>query len=326
MTLLDVQDLRVAIGSSAAAAEVLCGLSFSLAAGECLGIVGESGCGKSMTALALMGLLPDGARAEGQIRLGGRDLVTAREPDLCRVRGRRVAMIFQEPMTALNPVKTIGAQVAEGPRLHLGLGPAEALTHARGLLDRVGLPPDQFSLDLYPHQLSGGQRQRAMIAMALACGPEILIADEPTTALDVTIQSQILDLLAEVVAVEGMALIMISHDLGLIAEMTDRVLVMYSGRIVESGPTARVFDHRAHPYTEGLFAALPAMNLGAGDGRSRLATIPGQVPDPLHRPAGCAFVDRCPRASAACHEAPPWRGVAERHRTLCFHPNPGEAP
>ena len=165
-----------------------------------------------------------------------------------------------------------------------------------------------------------------MIAMARACGPEILIADEPTTALDVTIQSQILDLLAEIVAEEGMALVMISHDLGVIAEMTDRVLVMYSGRIVESGPTTRVFDHRAHPYTQGLLAALPVMNPGAGSGRSRLATIPGQVPDPLHRPAGCAFVDRCSRASAACHEPPPWRSVADRHRTLCFHPNPGAEP
>ena len=292
-------------------------MGLSLERGESLGLVGESGCGKSMTALAVMGLLPQAARARGRIALEGRNLLDLAEPELCRLRGRRLAMVFQEPMTALNPVRSIGDQVAEGLRLHLGLDGRRALERAAALLARVGLPQADFPLGLHPHQLSGGQRQRVVVAMALACGPDILIADEPTTALDVTIQAQILDLIAELAAEEGMALILISHDLGVIAEMTDRMAVMYAGGIVESGPTAEVFRRRAHPYTEGLFAALPSLQALAGD---RLASIPGQVPDPLQRPPGCAFAPRCPRASRACEARPSRRALGAGHEVHCFHP------
>ena len=318
MALLEVTDLTVEIRTPLGPVEILREVALSLERGESLGLVGESGCGKSMTALAIMGLLPQAAAARGRVALEGTDLLTLSEAALCDLRGRRLAMIFQEPMTALNPVRSIGDQVAEGLRLHLGLGKREAAGRAAGLLERVGLPAVEFPPGLYPHQLSGGQRQRVMIAMALACGPDILIADEPTTALDVTTQAQILDLIAEVAAEEGMALILISHDLGVIAEMTDRVAVMYAGAIVESGATAAVFRDKAHPYTQGLFAALPSLSAEGGAGP--LPTIPGQVPDPLHRPPGCAFATRCPRASAACREAPRRRSLGAGHEVSCFHP------
>ncbi|HMB76236.1 MAG TPA: ABC transporter ATP-binding protein, partial [Kiloniellaceae bacterium] len=229
--LLEVQDLRVEIAGPEGPIPILTGLDLTLAPGESLGVVGESGCGKSMLALAVMGLLPDLAQARGAVRFEGRDLLALNEAELCRLRGRRLAMIFQEPMTSLNPVKTVGRQVAEGLRLHAGLGRAEALARAAALLARVGLPAARFPLTLYPHQLSGGQRQRVMIAMALACEPALLIADEPTTALDVTIQRQILDLLLELAEERGMALLLITHDLGVVAETTDRSLVMYAGQI-----------------------------------------------------------------------------------------------
>ena len=258
MALLEIEGLDVAIGTPLGPVEILREVGLTLERGESLGLVGESGCGKSMTALAILGLLPEAARANGRIVLEGRNLLELGEAELCRLRGRRLAMVFQEPMTALNPVRSIGDQVAEGLRLHLGLNGRRALDRAAALLERVGLPESDFPLGLHPHQLSGGQRQRVVVAMALACGPDILIADEPTTALDVTIQAQILDLIAELAAEEGMALILISHDLGVIAEMTDRMAVMYAGAIVESGPTAEVFRRRAHPYTEGLSPPCPA--------------------------------------------------------------------
>jgi peptide/nickel transport system ATP-binding protein len=321
VTLLAVEDLAVTIDTPKGPAPVLENVSFELARGERLGIVGESGCGKSITALALMGLLPDAARAHGRILLDGEDLVTAGERRLCQLRGRRIAMVFQEPMTALNPVGSIGRQVAEGLRLHLHLGRAEAEVRAVRLLDRVGLPAERFSPDLYPHQLSGGQRQRVVLAMALACGPELLIADEPTTALDVTIQAQILALIDEVVSVSEMALIMISHDLGVIAETTDQMLVMYTGRIVERGPTPAVFAGMAHPYTRGLFAAMPTL-VGRGVRRARLSTIPGNVPDLLGRPDGCPFADRCPRVGPECRAGmPPPVTLAQDHEVACLHPH-----
>ena len=323
MALLEIEKLSVEIATPQGRAEILREVSLSLEAGESLGLVGESGCGKSMTALAIMGLLPRAARAGGRVALEGRSLLDLGEEELCRLRGRRLAMVFQEPMTALNPVRSIGDQVAEGLRLHLGLAEPAAAARAGELLERVGLPAADFPPWLYPHQLSGGQRQRVVIAMALACGPEILIADEPTTALDVTIQSQILDLIAGIAAEEGMALILISHDLGVIAEMTDRVAVMYAGAIAESGPTAAIFGHRAHPYTEGLFAALPTLE-AAGTGE-RLPSIPGQVPDPLARPPGCAFATRCSRASDACAQPPPVKRLGQDHLAACFHPLPGAA-
>ena len=310
MSLLAVENLGVTIGQ----APILQGVSFTLARGQTLGLVGESGSGKSMTALAVMGLLPDRAASRGQIRLDGADLLAMDEDALCRMRGRRMAMVFQEPMTALNPLRSIGQQVSESLRLHLRLSRAEADTRVRRLLDRVGLPAPRFSPDLYPHQLSGGQRQRVMIAIALACGPDLLIADEPTTALDVTIQAQILALLREIIAESGMALLLITHDLGVFGEVAERVMVMYAGRVVEQGRTAEVFAARRHPYTRGLFAASP-QSRPAGAGRARLAAIPGTVPDPRALPPGCAFAARCPRAEPDCAVLPlPVGDVA------CLHP------
>ncbi|HYH18253.1 MAG TPA: ABC transporter ATP-binding protein [Azospirillum sp.] len=326
MPLLDVRELSVSIGG----VRLLDGVSFAIERGDSLGVVGESGCGKSLTALALMGLLPAGATATGSIRLDGRELLGAPERQWQQVRGRRVAMVFQEPMTALNPVRTIGAQVAEGPRLHLGLSRADAERRAVQALERVGLPPGRFPPTLYPHQLSGGQRQRVVIAIALACDPDLLIADEPTTALDVTIQAQILDLLADLAAERDMALMMITHDLGVVAETTDRMLVMYAGHVVERGPTAEVFRRMAHPYTRGLLAASPhaaAGRMGNAPPGLRLPTIPGQVPDPAHRPHGCPFADRCAFVTDGCRAVPPPEiAVGPEHTAACIHPRSEGAP
>ncbi len=318
--LLDIRDLVVEFPLPGSAARVLHHVGLRVETGQSVGIVGESGSGKSMTALAAMGLLPDAAEASGSIRLDGEEILGLGDAAMSQIRGRRIGMIFQEPMTALNPVRTIGDQVAEGLRLHLGLSGAEALDRAVAVLERVGLPRARFSPDLHPHQLSGGQRQRVGIAIALACGPELLIADEPTTALDVTIQAQILDLICEVTADAGMALLMISHDLGVVAETTDRMLVMYAGTVVEEGPTAEVFAHMAHPYTQGLFAAMPAREL-IGGLRGRLATIPGQVPDPRAERVGCPFAPRCPRARERCRvETPPADRFGAAHTVRCFYP------
>ena len=319
--LLELCDLTVAFPGDDGPIHVLDNVSFSLARGEAVGLVGESGCGKSMTALAIMGLLPRGAQATGTIELEGGNLLDWDEEALCDMRGQRIAMIFQEPMTALNPVKTIGAQISEGIRLHLDLSGRETRDRTRHLLDRVGLPGPRFSPNLFPHQLSGGQRQRVMIAMALACEPDILIADEPTTALDVTTQEQILDLILEVTATDNMALIMITHDLGIVAETVERVMVMYAGRVIESGSARRVFNHMAHPYTSGLFAASPhAVEVDDIRRRPRLNAIPGQVPEPGNRPAGCTFAERCDRRSPACVEMPPLISLEQEHFTACFHP------
>ncbi len=306
--LLDVQNLRVTLQTPRGPADALRGISFSLQRGQTLGLIGESGCGKSITALALMGLLPDSATVSGSLRLEGRELVGLAEADWCRLRGNRMAMVFQEPMTALNPLHTIGHQIAESLRLHRGMGGASARAEALRLLQRVQLPQAERRLAAYPHQLSGGQRQRVVIAIALACGPDLLIADEPTTALDVTIQREVLDLIAGLVAEDGMALLLISHDLGVMAENVQQMLVMYGGTVVESGPTAEVFRHLAHPYTRGLFAARPRLGLRAGattGRRPRLTTIPGRVPELIDLPAGCGFADRCALAVDACRQAPP---------------------
>jgi peptide/nickel transport system ATP-binding protein len=314
--LLQVRDLRIGLTTQRGPADAVRGLSFDLARGETLGIVGESGCGKSITVMSLMGLLPANARVGGSIRFGGQELVGLPESAMCSIRGNRIGMIFQEPMTALNPVHTIARQVAEPLRLHRGLSKAAARREALALLDRVGIPDAAQRLDAYPHQFSGGQRQRIMIAMALACGPDLLIADEPTTALDVTIQKQILDLLAELVAERGMALILISHDLGVIAQTVSRMLVMYGGSVVESGPTAAVFAERAHPYTQGLFAARPA--LGATKGH-RLATIAGSVPELVDLPPGCPFAGRCAYTVPDCHTTvPPPTLLPHDHAVRCI--------
>ncbi len=302
--LLEVQSLAITLQTQRGAVRAVHDLGFTLARGETLGLIGESGCGKSLTALALMGLLPEGARVQGQVRFDGQDLLAASEAALCRLRGNRMAMVFQEPMSALNPVHPIGRQVAEPLRLHQGLSARQARAAAVELLERVGITRAAALLDAYPHQFSGGQRQRITIAMALACGPDLLIADEPTTALDVTVQRQILELIQSLVAERGMALILISHDLGVIAQNTQRTLVMYGGTVVEAGPTRAVFASRAHPYTQGLFAARPQLGAARVPG-GRLPTIAGSVPDLADLPAGCPFAGRCPRTMDACHAALP---------------------
>ncbi len=313
--MLEVQNLTVALPMAGRLVPVLSGVSFALARGESAGLVGESGSGKSMTALAIMGLLPPGARVAGRIVFDGRDLLVASEAELCALRGRRIGMVFQEPMTALNPLQSIGAQVAEPLRLHEKLSRAAAASRAGELLARVGLAPPRVSPELYPHQLSGGQRQRVVIAIALACGPDLLIADEPTTALDVTVQAQVLDLIAGLAEAAGMALLLITHDLGVVSETVARTMVMYAGSVVEQGPTADVFAHMAHPYTRALFAASPHEAGGLP------APIPGQVPDPAQRPPGCAFAPRCARAAADCTRTVPPLAGAGAHRAACLHPH-----
>lgn len=315
MALVEVESLTVTLMTARGPVEALRGLDFTIERGETVGLIGESGSGKTMTALALMGLLPDGALVGGHIRLDGHDLVGLDDDALCRIRGDRVAMIFQEPMTALNPLHTIGHQVAEPLIVHRGLSREAARAEALRLLERVQLSDPARRLAAYPHQLSGGQRQRVMIAIALACEPDLLIADEPTTALDVTTQAQILDLIAELVAESGMALMLVSHDLGVIAENVERLMVMYGGTIVESGPTGEVFAARAHPYTRGLFGARPRLGAAA----TRLVTIAGSVPELADLPAGCCFADRCPFVIDACLAAPPPPiPVAPGHQARCI--------
>ena len=302
MSLLEVTNLRVTLQTSRGPADALRGVSFSMARGDTLGLIGESGSGKSITALALMGLLPEGAQVAGSVRFGGTELTTLAESALCELRGNRIGMVFQEPMTALNPLHTVGRQIAESLRMHKRLSGGAARAEALRLLERVQVPQAARRLDSYPHQLSGGQRQRVVIAIALACGPDLLIADEPTTALDVTIQREVLDLIAELVAEDGMGLLLISHDLGVMAETVQRLLVMYGGTVVESGPTAAVFERLAHPYTRGLFAARPRLGLARG---ARLATIAGRVPELADLPRGCPFAERCSLVIDACRVALP---------------------
>jgi peptide/nickel transport system ATP-binding protein len=316
MPLLEVNDLHVRLQTQRGPATAVRDIGFSLERGETMGIVGESGCGKSITVQSLMGLLPPTAKVTGSVRFDGTELLGLNESAMCGIRGNRIGMIFQEPMTALNPVHSIGDQVAEPLRLHRGVTRAAARRQAQALLERVGIPNAAARLDAYPHQFSGGQRQRIGIAMALACGPDLLIADEPTTALDVTIQKQILDLIRSLVAERGMALILISHDLGVIAQNVSRMLVMYGGSVVESGPTTAVFTRRAHPYTRGLFAARPA--LGAPRG-VRLATIRGSVPELVDLPPGCPFAGRCAFTIDACHGTRPLATEVERgHEVRCL--------
>ena len=304
--LLAVSNLHIRLQTPRGMADAVRGIDFTLARGETLGLVGESGCGKSLTAMALLGLLPDSAQVSGSIRLDGEEMRGQSDATLCRIRGKRIGMVFQEPMTALNPVHTIGRQVAEPLRLHLGLSATAARAQARALLDRVGIADAARRMDQYPHQFSGGQRQRITIAMALACGPDLLIADEPTTALDVTVQQQILALIQSLVAERGMALVLISHDLGVIAQNVSRMLVMYGGSVVESGPTAAVFSAMAHPYTRGLFAARPQFGASARHGlRQHLPTITGQVPELVDLAPGCAFSGRCALTVPLCHTTRP---------------------
>jgi peptide/nickel transport system ATP-binding protein len=316
MALLEVENLVVTLNTSRGKADAVRDISFSLEKGETLGIVGESGCGKSITALSLIGLLPEGAETSGEVRMDGTDLLALSEREMCNIRGNRIAMVFQEPMTSLNPVHTIGRQIIEPLRLHRKIGLAEAREQAVRLLDRVGLPNPAQRLDSFPHQISGGQRQRVMIAIALSCSPEILIADEPTTALDVTIQGQILDLIADLVEEMGMALILISHDLGVIGESVDRMMVMYGGAVIETGATDDLFRHLAHPYSQGLFSAIPRLGVAS---HGRLKTIPGTVPDLIDLPAGCGFAGRCELAERACVDnLPKLEEVDPGHFAACL--------
>jgi peptide/nickel transport system ATP-binding protein len=320
-----VSDLVVELPTPEGPARAVDGVSFSLDGGEVVGLVGESGCGKSVTALALLGLLPPGTgrASSGRILFQGEELTTAPEKRLRDLRGNRLAMIFQEPMTALNPVLTAGEQVAEVLRRHRGLGRREAWARTEELLGEVGIPAPRERARDYPHQLSGGMRQRVMIAMAIACEPRLLIADEPTTALDVTVQAQVLRLLGELQTRTGMTILLITHDLGVVAQTCGRVLVMYSGRIVEESPVAALFEGSLHPYTRGLLASMPSpRGRGEGEPPPRLTEIPGMVPALNARPAGCVFSDRCPRARERCREREP--GLEERghgRKVRCFYPH-----
>jgi peptide/nickel transport system ATP-binding protein len=315
--LLEVADLRTQFFSEDGITRAVDGVSFSIAPGETLGLVGESGCGKSVTALSLLRLLPRNGRViAGKIRFEGKDLLVLSEAEMRDIRGNRIAMIFQEPMTSLNPVHTIGEQIAEAVRIHQGLGRAAALARATEMLRLVRIPDADRRAGDYPHQFSGGMRQRAMIAMALACSPTLLIADEPTTALDVTIQAQILRLMLELKERIGAAILLITHDLGVVAETCQRVIVMYAGRTVEQAPVLELFDHPAHPYTRGLLTSIPH---GAGRRRKRLLEIPGVVPSLRGPIVGCAFAPRCVLAVDACRrEAPPIRAIAPGHHVACF--------
>jgi oligopeptide/dipeptide ABC transporter ATP-binding protein len=296
--LLSVDRLSVSFGRL----RVLEDVSFDITEGEVLGVVGESGSGKSMTALAIMGLLPSGGRVSaGRAVLEGQDVTALPERDLQRLRGARMAMIFQEPMSSLNPVLTVGEQVAEVLRQHRGMDRRTAHAEAIALLRLVEIPAAERRVDDYPHQLSGGQRQRAMIAIALACRPKLLIADEPTTALDATVQAGILDLLHELRREFGMAVLLITHDLGVVADFADRVVVMYAGRIAETGSADEIFARPRHPYTQALLAAIPRLSGPIAE----LPAIPGVVPGPMDFPVGCRFAPRCPHAHDACTVAPP---------------------
>jgi len=322
--LLEVSNLSIRIGDGDR--NLVDDVSFSVAAGETLCIVGESGCGKSLTALALMGLLatPPVRITGGSVVFNGRDLLTLSQNELSELRGDGMAMIFQEPMTALNPAFTIGDQIAEAVIRHRKVDKAKARERALDMLERVGIPAAETRLAAYPHQLSGGMRQRAMIAMALANDPVLLIADEPTTALDVTIQAQVLQLIRDLQKDSGTGLVLITHDLGVVAEIADKVAVMYAGRIVETAPVAALFEDPQHPYTIGLIGSLPGLEAG-GRGQ-RLATIPGLVPTPERMPSGCRFADRCPFATDVCAQTPPLRALGPDHEVACHHAPLEDAP
>ncbi len=320
--LLSVEHLSVSLALPHGTMPVLRDLSFTVNRGETLCLVGESGCGKSITALALMRLLPRriGRISAGRILFDGVNLATLNETEMRGIRGNRIAMIFQEPMTSLNPVLTIGRQIGEVLRLHQGLTRHEADVKTQRLLERVRIPDAKRRLRQYPHQLSGGMRQRVMIAMALACSPQLLIADEPTTALDVTIQAQILALLDEIRAETGAAVIMITHDLGVVAEVADRVVVLYAGRSVEQAAVGDLFAMPRHPYTRGLMNSVPHLALHRGDQPpARLQEIQGTVPSPFDMPAGCAFAPRCGLADDACATVPVLEELGACHAVACWH-------
>ncbi|MEI6161231.1 MAG: ABC transporter ATP-binding protein [Roseococcus sp.] len=310
MNALEVDGLCIDFHTERGVLRAVDQLSFSVAPGRTLAIVGESGCGKSATALAVLGLLAENAEVSGDIRLAGQALTPAAQR---AARGRELAMIFQEPMTSLNPAFTAGEQVAEALRLHEGLSPRAAMDRAIAMLERVRIPEATRRAKQYPHQLSGGMRQRVMIAIALACKPKLLIADEPTTALDVTVQAQILALLDELKRETGTAVVLITHDLGVVRDHADEVVVMYAGRVAERAPTAQIFERPEHPYTIGLLGAAPRLD----SRRARLASIEGTVPDLRSPPPGCRFAPRCPFTIAACKATPPLAEVTPGHLVAC---------
>jgi oligopeptide/dipeptide ABC transporter ATP-binding protein len=315
--LLQVRDLRTYFLTDNGIAKAVDGVTFDLPAGEVLGLVGESGCGKSVTALSLLRLIPipPGKIASGQVLFRGQDLLALDERHMRRVRGHQISMIFQEPMTSLNPVFTVGSQIIEAVTLHLGLRRAEAERRTVEMLAKVGIPDAARRVKQYPHEMSGGMRQRVMTAMALSTNPALVIADEPTTALDVTIQAQILDLLNQLRREFGMSVLLITHDLGVIAEMAHRVAVMYAGKIAEAAPVETLFAEPLHPYTQGLFRSMPRL----GARKAKLEVIPGTVPDARHFPSGCKFHPRCPRAFAPCPEhEPPLEPVGPEHACACW--------
>jgi len=313
---LEVENLRVSFPSGGKAIHPVDGVSFQVDRGETLALVGESGCGKSLTSLALLRLLPPAGRIEpgSAIRLGGEDVLALEGEALRRIRGKRVGMVFQDPMTSLNPVFTVGDQIAEGIRAHADVSRREARERAVALLAEVGIPDPAARATAYPHQMSGGMRQRVMIAIALSSGPELLIADEPTTALDVTVQAQILEILDRLRRSHGLAVLLITHDLGIVAGRADRVAVMYAGRIVEAATTAELFARPSHPYTRGLFASIPTLT----GPRTRLTPISGNVPSPAAWPTGCRFRTRCPQAMERCSAEPSGVRLTATHRSWCW--------
>ena len=317
--LLQVESLRTEFRSGGSTVAAVDGVSFTLAPGETLGIVGESGCGKSVTSLSIMRLVA-GRITSGAVRLEGRNLLDLPEAEMRAVRGDAISMIFQEPMTSLNPVQTVGTQIIEGILLHRNVSAADARARALEMLRLVRIPSPETRLDEYPHQLSGGMRQRVMIAMALACRPKLLIADEPTTALDVTIQAQILDLMADLKNKVGAAIILITHDLGIVAEVAERVMVMYAGRKVEEAPVAKLFRAPRHPYTQGLLGAVPKLGSSLTGAAGKLAEIPGQVPNLKERIQGCVFASRCTFATDLCRQvAPALETKAPGHIAACHY-------
>jgi oligopeptide/dipeptide ABC transporter ATP-binding protein len=323
MALLEVDDLRTYFKTRAGEVHAVDGVSFSVEVGKTLGIVGESGCGKSVTALSIMGLLPPSGRiVSGSIRFEGRELTTMSQRELEDIRGRQIAMIFQDPMTSLNPTLTIGTQIMETMQRHLDFSRDEARKRAIELLEEVHISNARQRLDDYPHRYSGGMRQRVMIAIALSCNPKLLIADEPTTALDVTVQAGILDLLEELREEHQMSMIIITHDMGVVAEAADDIAVMYAGQIVEQTSAEELFDHPEHPYTEALLGALPQLE-GEGVRQGRLTAIPGRPPDLLDPPPACRFAPRCPYASfddSCAKEPPELREIRQGHLVRTAHP------
>jgi peptide/nickel transport system ATP-binding protein len=318
--LIDVQDMKTYFYTDEGVGRAVDGVSFSIAKGEVLGIVGESGCGKSVTSLSIMRLVPSppGRTVGGKILFEGENILEKSEAQMRKIRGNQIAMIFQEPMTSLNPVYTVGEQIAESVRLHEGLSRRAAMDRAVEMLQLVGIPTPERRVKDHPHQFSGGMRQRVMIAIALACSPKLLIADEPTTALDVTIQAQILDLMQDLKARTGTAVMMITHAMGVVAEVAQRVVVMYAGQVVEEAPVEPLFGRPLHPYTQGLIRSIPRIDIGAGS-KQRLEAIPGTVPKLIEPKPGCRFASRCRMASPEClAETPPLRELAPGHKVACI--------